>query len=485
MVVSIGHKNCANTIDSNISTGRSLRVVSSGSSSAWFDVFAGVPQGSILGPLLFLVYINDIPYVSGVVFVLFADDLAIWSKYDGARGDSALNRALDDLCDWADRWHLLFSLAKSVTMCFSRKQSPFKPARIWLRKRVLQRVEIFRYLGITVTPDLNWTPHTTRVIASVFHAAFNVARIITKTGPPPRIIRQLVLALVIPVMTYGWPLWCPQTKRHWSKLESAVCLPLRCVLGLPASTEKLALFVEFAIVRPILWRDCCALVFAHRLDVKLGRNKPQHPAHLLFRAEARAFLPRRCPKYRIPFGKAIKTIEYQFGVDHDSDKACAASLRKIALVRQINQIRAPKELQDRSRYAEEFNLCPAPASYIMTDSRVVATLRARIRMNRHHFRSRQWRLKLVDDPHCPACSSFFDPNDAESVPCETPEHVLISCVRFQNARMRCSNGLLLHSVPLTMDVITGDLSAVSAHSKTDIQLATADFLRHINGIIPI
>ena len=370
-------------------------------------------------------------------------------------------------------------------MCFTRMiQSP-TPIRIYIGRRALPRLPQIRYLGIIFTPRLSYHAHCDRVCASAMHAAFKITRVLTKTGPPPRIIRLLVQALVIPIISYGWPLWCPPTEKHWRRLETAVCLPLRCILGLPASTEKLALFVEFGLVRPALWRECSALVFAHRVDVELGKAQPNHPVHLLFVQQSRGYLPKRCPKYRIPFAKAVKTVEYRFDVDHESDLAArVASLRKRALARQIRQIRAPDEKRPTSRYAKELKLCPAPTSYILTDKRDIAVLRARIRLNRHHLRARQKKLKIVDDDRCPACVEFYGPQ-AQSAPSETVAHVLLNCPRFDLARMRCSSVLSKCDTSLTTEVLTGDCSAVSAQHQEDVQLATADFLQSINKIVPL
>jgi hypothetical protein len=91
-------------------------------------------------------------------------------------------------------------------------------------------------------------------------------------------------------------------------------------------------------------------------------------------------LPKRCPKSRIPFGKAIETYAYRFAVDHNDSKAASvATLRKLALERQISQIRRTDGKRQPTRYAREFELRPAPTSYILTDSRPSATLRARLR----------------------------------------------------------------------------------------------------------
>jgi hypothetical protein len=356
---------------------RKFRVVSHGVMSDWFDLGAGVPQGSILGPFLFLVFINDIPSVFGVVVVLFADDIAAWPTADGEYGNKQLQIALDLIEIWAERWHIAFSVSKSVTMCFSRQRQKPQPTTMYLGNEALPCVDRFRYLGVIFTSQLDWSPNTDQAVISSRRAAFAISRIVTATGPPPRIIRQLVQALVLPIISYAWPLWRPPTERHWSKLESAVCSPLRAVLGLHRSVQKLGLLVEFGIVRPSVWHDCCALVFAHRVDVKLEKDRPGHPSTFIFRTEAGGFLPKNCPKHRVPFGKVIKAVEHRFSIAHTSDKAsCMASLRKHALVQQLHQLRLPEKQKAPSCYATEFALWPSPASYIMSDPRDIALLRS-------------------------------------------------------------------------------------------------------------
>ena len=89
---------------------RKQRVVLNGQSSNWLDVKAGVPQGSVLRPLFFLIYINDIPENLISVTKLFADDTSIFSTvYDVVKSSNDLNKDLDTLKDWAFQWRMSFN----------------------------------------------------------------------------------------------------------------------------------------------------------------------------------------------------------------------------------------------------------------------------------------------------------------------------------------------------------------------------------------
>ena len=94
-------------------TGRKQRVVINGQVSEWLSVFAGVPQGSILGPLLFLIYINDTVKNLGCSIRLFADDTSLYIIVDSPDGAAYhLNVDLNMISTWADAWLVAFNTGK-------------------------------------------------------------------------------------------------------------------------------------------------------------------------------------------------------------------------------------------------------------------------------------------------------------------------------------------------------------------------------------
>ena len=100
------------------------RVVLNGKSSDWSTVSAGVPQGSVLGPLFFLVYINDLPQNVSCSVKLFADDTSLFSvvnnEYDTGL---AMNRDLEKIQMWAWQWKMLFNADKTEEVIFSWKRT--------------------------------------------------------------------------------------------------------------------------------------------------------------------------------------------------------------------------------------------------------------------------------------------------------------------------------------------------------------------------
>ena len=105
---------------------RKQRVVLNGQSSLWENILAGVPQGSVLGPLLFLIYINDLPKGITSVCKIFADDTSIFSKIvDKNISAIQLNKDLEVISNWAYQWKMLFnpdSNKQALEVRFSQKR---------------------------------------------------------------------------------------------------------------------------------------------------------------------------------------------------------------------------------------------------------------------------------------------------------------------------------------------------------------------------
>ena len=125
---------------------RKQRVVLAGQTSDWMTVEAGVPQGSILGPLLFLVYINDICSGIQTDINLFADDTSLLSISDDPKTAAVdLNTDLQTLQSWADQWLVTFNPSKTVSMCLSPKANTLP---VWYLNRIpLKEVNCHRQLG--------------------------------------------------------------------------------------------------------------------------------------------------------------------------------------------------------------------------------------------------------------------------------------------------------------------------------------------------
>ena len=104
---------------------RYQRVTINGQTSDWLPILAGVPQGSILGPLLFLIYINDLPDSLESLAKLFADDTSLFSKvYDSNLSARQLSNDLKKITVWAHKWKMIFSpdISKQAQeVVFSRK----------------------------------------------------------------------------------------------------------------------------------------------------------------------------------------------------------------------------------------------------------------------------------------------------------------------------------------------------------------------------
>jgi hypothetical protein len=131
-------------------------VVIDGIKSKVQPVAAGVPQGSRLGPLLFLIYINDIVGNLESDIFIFADDttLSVCAKAPQL-ATQILNRDMVKIADWANKWKVIFNPDKSKDIVFSRKDQHISPPTLY-NNNTIERVQSHKHLGVYLTSNLDW-----------------------------------------------------------------------------------------------------------------------------------------------------------------------------------------------------------------------------------------------------------------------------------------------------------------------------------------
>ena len=123
---------------------------------------SGVPQGSVLGSILFLIYINDLPDELSSQVRLFADDTAVYLTIGDTEDGKVLQNDLDRLSAWEDKWDMEFNPSKCqvVRVTTSRK---LINVTYTLHGQVLEVVTSAKYLGVDISNGLSWNPHIDRI----------------------------------------------------------------------------------------------------------------------------------------------------------------------------------------------------------------------------------------------------------------------------------------------------------------------------------
>ena len=121
-------------------------------------MISGVPQGSILGPLLFLIYIDDITHANiseASKIVIYADDILLYRPISSKEDYVALQSDIDALSNWTTRNFMTFNTTKCKFMLISRKRSHYVPTTpLSLNGCILEKVPSFKYLGMIISSDL-------------------------------------------------------------------------------------------------------------------------------------------------------------------------------------------------------------------------------------------------------------------------------------------------------------------------------------------
>ena len=159
-------KNIMQWIDSFLSD-RQQSVVVNGSQSGYEPVASGVPQGTVLGPILFLVHINDISEKVSSEIWLFADDCVCYRDIKSKEDCEKLQEDINILGDWADEWGMRFQSVKCNMMRLSKKKENIEFSYT-LKNTELEFLYSIKYLGVTITSNLHWGKHIEEVCAKSY-----------------------------------------------------------------------------------------------------------------------------------------------------------------------------------------------------------------------------------------------------------------------------------------------------------------------------
>jgi hypothetical protein len=212
-------------------TNRRQRVILGGEFSDWIEVLSGVPQGSVLGPLLFLIFINDLDLEASEISALakFADDTKLGQKIVTDQDRVLLQTTLNKLCGWADRWGMCFNVKKCKVMHFGRNN----PHHTYeMNGENLDAVDEERDIGVTVTRDLKPSAQCAKAAGTARAVLGQISRSFHYRDKKTFV--KLYITYVRPHLEFCTPVWSPWTRADIDCLESVQKKMVGMVSGLSA-----------------------------------------------------------------------------------------------------------------------------------------------------------------------------------------------------------------------------------------------------------
>ena len=247
---------------------RTQCVVVNGSSSSSLLVSSGVPQGSILGPLLFLIYVNgltDLPFSPLTRLILYADDIFIFKPISSSVDMSSFQSDLDSISSWLSSHFLQINSSKSKYIFFSHKPFSYFDSfsKLSISQSPIERVSSFRYLGIILSSSLSWSPHISFVLNKSRKILGLLFRHFSPHSSPSTLIR-LYISLVRPILEYGSIIWDPSSPTLSHSLDSVQLFALKIASKFRSSLIPIILS-EFNLPSLASRRQKAKLIFLFKL----------------------------------------------------------------------------------------------------------------------------------------------------------------------------------------------------------------------------
>ena len=200
--------------------GRYQRVALDGFSSSYQPVTSGVPQGSILGPLLYIIFMNSISKLtlsSGARLVLYADDILLYKPVNSEKDCDSLQNDVDSILQWIKSHGLRPNHSKTQLLTITRSRQPV-PIHLKVEGHQIPPSQAVKYLGVTLSSRLTWSDHINSTCKAakrqigLIHRQFHQA--------PPEVRLKVINSTILPKLEYCAAVWDPHLKKDIANLDN-------------------------------------------------------------------------------------------------------------------------------------------------------------------------------------------------------------------------------------------------------------------------
>lgn len=426
---------------------RKQRVVLPGASSDWTSIKAGVPQGSILGPLLFILYINDIVDDIDSTIRLFADDTSLYIIVeDPVLAADQLNSDLLKVHQWATKWLVKFNPLKSQSVVFSRKQNkPYHPP-VLLDQTPINETTSHKHLGVFLSNDCTWHDHLEYIKSKAWNRINVMRKLKFKLSRKP--LQTIYFTFIRPLLEYADVVWDNCTSYEVNDLEKIQNEAARIVTGATKLVSINSLLLETG------WETLSTRRKKHKLQLFYKMQNGLSPDYLTCLVPPSVG---RTSSYQLRDANNTRTI-------HASTQQYYNSFLP-SVIRDWNEL--PENVRDSSSlnaFKSKINAnLNVPPKYYFIGKRLGQVHHARLRTNCSSLNQHLFSKNIIDSHMC-TCGSIEDTH-----------HFFFLCDRFVNLRQELLNKVSELCQP-TLNVLLFGNPELSFEQNTRLFLVVQDFI---------